>query len=108
MKITLMESSWLDEQHEISLTELVELSGLTEAEIRELVGYGALNPLDPEAEEWAFCGKCLVTVRTASRLRDDFELNSHTLALALSFVDRIRELEMELSKLRAQLPHRAR
>lgn len=105
MKVTLMETSWLDEQHEITLAELVELSGLTDAEIRELVEYGALIPLDLQAEEWTFCGECLVTVRTASRLRDDFDLQPYALSLALTFIDRIRELETELHELRAQLPH---
>jgi hypothetical protein len=46
-------------------------------------------------------------VRTARRLREDLELEPQALALALTLVERIRELETELCLLRAQLPRRS-
>ena len=98
---------WLDEQHEVSLSELAESSGLSEAELRELVDYGALVPTDLQSAQWTFRGNCVVAVRTAWRLRNDFELDPHALALALKFIVRIRELEAQLRESRAQLPHRS-
>ena len=99
---------WLDAHHEISFTELAQSAGASEAELRELVEHGALVPTDPQSVQWTFTGNCVVTVRTARRLRNDFDLDPHALALALAYVARIRELEAELRELRAQLPGRIR
>ena len=76
--------------------------------MRELIEHGALAPTDPRSTEWTFTGNCVVTVRTARRLRSDFDLDPHALALALAlaFVSRIGALEAELRELRAQLPRR--
>jgi hypothetical protein len=98
---------WLTENHLFSLSELGELSGLSEVEIRELVDYGAIIPIDPKSSSWVFTGKCLLTVRTACRLRISFDLEPHDVALVVSLLDRIRDLDAQLVSLRAQLPHHA-
>ena len=98
---------WLDEHHEVSFSELAESSGLSEAELRDLVEYGALVPTNLQSVQWTFSGDCVFAVRTARRLRNDLELDPHALALTLKFIVRIRELEAQLRDLRAQLPHRA-
>ncbi|MBI1989439.1 MAG: hypothetical protein HYS65_06845 [Betaproteobacteria bacterium] len=102
------EAVWLTEDHELSLAELAELSGLSEAELRELVDYGAIAPLDPDSSPWVFSGKCLLTIRTACRLRISFDLEPHGVALIVSLLERIQELEAQLGSLRAQLPHHTR
>jgi hypothetical protein len=102
------ESEWLTEQCEFSLEELVELSGLPEPELRELVEYGAIAPVDPGAARWVFKGQCLTTVRVACRLRASFELEPHGLALVVSLLERVRDLEAQIERLRAQLPRRVR
>ena len=56
---------------------LAELAGIPEDDIRELVDYGALAPLDAAASPWIFGGRCLTTIRTACRLRVSFELEPH-------------------------------
>ena len=94
----------LTESCELTLEELADLSGLTEDELRELVEYGAIAPLDPAAARWRFTGRCVVTMRTARRLRSDFELEPHGVSLVISLLDRIGELEAELGRLRARLP----
>jgi len=106
MNIELTDVVWLDEHHEVSFAELAELSGLSEAELSELVDNGALVPTNPQVTPWTFSGHYVVAVRTVCRLRDDFDLDSHSLALALVFLNRIRELEAQLHDLRTQLPHR--
>lgn len=103
-----IEAVWLTEDHEFSLAELAELSGLSEAELRELVDYGAVTPINPDSSPWVFSGKCLLTVRTACRLRLSFDLEPHGVALIVSLLDRIHELEAQLGRLRAQLPHQTR
>jgi chaperone modulatory protein CbpM len=104
MKIELAEALWMDAHQEVSFAELSQSSGLSEAELRELVDCGALAPIDVQSAAWTFGGDCLVTVRTACRLRNDLELDPHALALALLFLNRIRALEAQLRDLQAQLP----
>ena len=103
-----VEAVWLTEDHEFSLAELADISGLSEAELRELVDYGAIKPVDPDSPQWVFQGRCLVTVRAACRLRVSFDLEPQEVALVISLLDRIQDLEAQLASLRAQLPHRVR
>ena len=93
---------WLDATQPVSVHDLVELSGLVEEEVCELVFAGALVPSNYPQVPWSFSGDCVVTVRKASRLRDDLELDGHALALTLRLLEQVRALEAELSKLRAQ------
>ena len=95
---------WLDASQTVSINDLVELSGLIEEEVRELVFAGALVPSNFPQVPWVFSGDCVLTVRKASRLRDDLELDSHALVLTLGLLEQVRSLEAELSKLRAQQP----
>ena len=104
MKVELTDALWLDERGAVTLIELAECSGLSEAELRELVDLGALEPLEQSANEWRFEAQCIVSARAAGRLRHDFELDTPGLAVALSLLERVHELESELQRLRARLP----
>lgn len=98
------EAVWLDHATECSLADLAAQSGLSEAEVRELIDYGVLAPLDPRAAPQRFRASCVVVVRTAYRLRRDFDLDPPALAFALSLLERVRDLETEVRELRALLP----
>jgi chaperone modulatory protein CbpM len=108
MRIELTELVWLDEHCEVTLTELADLSGLSEAELRELADCGAIAPVDPDAATQTFDAGCIVAARAAYRLRNDFELDTQGLAVALALLDRVRGLEAELCEIRARLPRRIR
>ena len=108
MNIEHSELMWLDEQHEVSLDELVELSGLSLQELQLLVESGALvpnlvpNSLIPNnlaSDTWHFSSHCIVSIRTLSRLKQDFELEQNALGLMLVFLERIRTLEYKLREL---------
>lgn len=104
MQIQIADIHWLDDVNELSITELAELSGLTEGELRELVEIGAIVPVEPAATRWTFRTECVVTVKTAVRLRNDFDLDERGLYLSLTLLDRIHELEAQLRALHARLP----
>ena len=106
MKSEHTEAVWLTEDTQFSLAQLAELAGIPESEVRELVDYGAVTPVNPEASPWIFNGKCLLTIRTASRLRVSFDLEPHGVALIVSLLERIHDLEAQLCSLRAQFPQR--
>ena len=107
MKAEHPEAQWLTEESQFSFSELVELSGSSVEELRELVEYGAITPVNPESSQWVFPGQCLPTVRAACRLRVSFDLEPDGVALVISLLDRIHDLEARLGSLRAQLSHRA-
>jgi chaperone modulatory protein CbpM len=94
------EGMWVDRDEIVSITELVALCGLSEEEVRELVDYGALVPVD--AAQWTFTAECVVTLRKASRLKEGLELDTHALALALTLLERIGALEAQLASARAR------
>ena len=118
MRIEISEASeglWLDEHHEFSVTELVAFSGLSLAELQHLVDCEALLPVtavEPAADLGAsharFSADCLALARTASRLRNDFDLDANGLTLTWRLIHRIRELEAELLHLRVQTPRPVR
>lgn len=93
----------LDAVTEVSWTQLVSASGLPEAELRELVRYGALIPRDPQAPTWTFEARWLLVARTVCRLHRDFELDPYGISVVLGYVERIEALEAELQAMRARL-----
>ena len=101
MNIETLEALRVDERGEIGWAQLIEVSGLSDAELAELVDDGALVPVDPAAPSWTFAAHAVVVARTAGRLYRDFDLDAHGLAVVLRFVARIEELERQLRALRA-------
>jgi len=95
---------WLDEHRVVSLRELVEISGLRETELLELVHSGALPVHDTAGGGYSFSARVVTVARTACRLRDDFELDTRGMGVALKLLERVRDLEEEIARLRAQLP----
>ncbi len=107
MEIEHINALWLEKQGDISVAGLAELSGLSETVLLELVAYGALEPINPDEGQPMFAGHCVPTVRIAGRLRHDFELDAQSLALALTLIGRIHQLEKEMRQLRVLIPHRS-
>ncbi len=101
MNIDTAEALSLDEHSQVSFSQLLVLSGLSEDDLRELVDHGALAPVDPNASSWMFTSYCVVVARKASRLGRDFELDAHAVSILLGFVERIEALKRELHALRA-------
>lgn len=104
MRVEITELHWLGTGQPVSLSALVQTSGLRDDEVHELVEYGVLVPLDAAAKSWDFPADQLGIARTARRLRDDFDLGAQGLAVALTLLERVRDLEERLRQLDAQLP----
>jgi chaperone modulatory protein CbpM len=109
-RIDYTEVHWIDEQPACSLQQLAEASRISEPELRELVELGALHPTSPPAgaagdahQPW-FAARCLVTLQSVRRLREDFDLDTQALSVALALLERIEALEHEVRSLRARLP----
>ena len=98
------EVTWLDARETVSMAELSRSCGLTEAELRELMEYGALAPLERDRPDPFFSSECIGGLRRAARLRRDFELDLFAVALLLDYLNRIDALERQLKSLQAHLP----
>jgi chaperone modulatory protein CbpM len=101
MSDDLADAIFLDEHGQVSFSQLVVLSGLSDEDLRALVDHGALTPIDPGASSWMFMSYCVVVARKARRLRNDFELDAHAVSVLLGFVERIEALENDLRAARA-------
>lgn len=95
---------WLDEHRVVSLPELVDLSGLTEGELAELVRHDLLPLRSAPGQAWVFSARVVTVARQACRLRDQLELDMSGLAVAMRLLERVRGLEDEIARLRALLP----
>src|SRR5512134_1587957 len=91
---------WLDEHRFVSLHELCELSGLRETELLELVHNGAIAASETAGAGYRFSARVITVARTACRLRNDFELDTRGLSVALRLLERVHELEAEVANLR--------
>ena len=96
--------TWLTQWQRLSMGELSMYSGLPEAELAELVDYGVLVPTNPMETQWAFGADCLCRVRKAKRMRDELELDTHAMALAIMLLDRIEELEARVAACNLAIP----
>jgi chaperone modulatory protein CbpM len=99
------EVMWLDEQRVVSLEELAQVSGLSRAELVELVQGGAIPVRETHGTSYVFSARVVHVARTACRLRDELELDITGLGVALQLLERVRGLEEDIARLRAQLPH---
>lgn len=89
-----------DVSHKLSLRELAQASGLRQEEIEALIDFGVLEPLASKQDSAVFFPAfCLILARRAHRLRVDFELNPPGIALALTYLQRIEDLEARLHEL---------
>jgi chaperone modulatory protein CbpM len=107
MRLEVTEVLWF-EQHELSLPELAELSGLPRPLLEELLDCGVIAPLEAEQPSPRFGAQALTAARAASRLRADFELDAQALIVALSLLERVGKLEAQLRELQARQPQRVR
>ena len=93
----------LEHNTHLRLDELLRLSGLQHEEAHELIELGFLQT-DAEEELLFFSTHSLVQARRAARLRRDFDLNISGMVLALSYLERIEELERRIKELECHLP----
>ncbi len=82
----------------LTLSEFSEVSGLSSAQVVELVELGILRPAGSVAQEWLFNQHSMGLASRLRRLREDLDLNLdlHALALGFRLLERIEELEAEL------------
>lgn len=95
---------WLDARETVTVSELSRVCGMSAEELNELVDYGALVPLQASQPERLFSAEHVTPLRTAGKLRTDFDLDLFTVAILLDYLYRIEALEHQVRSLKAHLP----
>ena len=107
MNAHVVEVAWLDARETVTRAELARVCGLSEAELAELIDYGAVRPVAAGSGEAVFSAECVPGLRHATRLRRDYDLDLFAVALLVDYLNRIEVLERQLKSLQAHVPAHA-
>ncbi|HZH06400.1 MAG TPA: chaperone modulator CbpM [Lautropia sp.] len=99
-----IEAVWVEEQHLLSVDDLGGRWGLSASQVRDFIAQGVLEPISVGSGTGSFRIEQVPVVRTACRLQQELELDTHAVGVVLELVQRVRALEDELKALRARLP----
>lgn len=86
----------------VGLSELSIASAISVTELLDLIDYGALEPLQPVQIEPQFSISCIEPLRTAGKVRSDFDLDLFVVVILMEYLKRILQLESQLCHLQAQ------
>lgn len=105
MNPPLLDVTWVASSESVTLSDLSEVCGLSRAELDELIDYGALAPLQMDQSIHRFSAHWVSPLRTAGKLRRDYDLELFSVAVLVGYLNQIDVLQNELRSLRAQLPN---
>ena len=86
-----------------TITEFCLHTGVSEEDLREIVGLGVIEPRQPQTEVWLFDDSAVMIVHRAMRLRRELELDWPGIAVALTLLDENARLTRENRLLQQQL-----
>ncbi len=89
----------LDENLELTLSELAQRGPVHIEIIVELVQEGVLEPRGEQPEQWRFTGPDLIRLRRALNLQRDLELNLPGIALAIDLLEELDDLRAKIERM---------
>lgn len=99
MKSRILSGTVLDENSDLSLAELCNISDSGTDWIAELVDEGIIEPsAGGERGMWRFSAICVNRVESARRLQRDLEINLAGVAMTLELLDEISRLRTRLKR----------
>ncbi len=97
-----------DTNETITLSELAQCCGMSAQDLDELVDYSALVPVTCASPERIFSAHWVLPLRSAAKMRFDFDLDLFTVAILLGNLNRIEILERQVQSLLALVPKQLR
>lgn len=97
--ISLNSGNILEEEVQLTLSDLCRACEVHAERVIELVDKGILEPSGVEIIQWRFSGFSLVKAQTAIQLQQDLDINPAGVALALDLMDEIEALRNHLKVL---------
>ena len=98
MDSTLIHASVVEEEIELSLTDLSHACRADMQLLVALVDEGVLAPAGNAPPEWRFRGPSLQRARAALRLIHDLQLEPHSVAIVMDLLDEIATLQARLRR----------
>jgi chaperone modulatory protein CbpM len=98
MDSTLIHASVVEEEIELSLTDLSHACRADLQLLVALVDEGVLAPAGNAPPEWRFRGPSLQRARAALRLIHDLQLEPHSVAIVMDLLDEIATLQARLRR----------
>ena len=102
MKTELLTGMVLDEQAELTLSDLCRACCQHAEWIVQLVEEGILEPAGHNPAQWRFSGTSLQKAHIAMRLQRDLNINLAGVALALDLMDEIESLRAVVCRLESR------
>jgi chaperone modulatory protein CbpM len=85
---------WVEEEVDMTLGQLSDATGCSQATITDLVEQGVLEPQGDGPGAWRFAGSSLRRTRVALRLISELEVNPAGAAVALELLEQIDRLQV--------------
>lgn len=86
-----------------TVTEFCLHTGVSEEELREIVGLGVIEPFEIRETQWQFDDSAITRVQRARRLRQELALDWPGTAITLTLLDENARLRQENRQLRQRL-----
>ncbi len=102
MNVQRIEATWMEEHRLVSIEELRDRWGVSSSQLHDFIAHGVLEPAAAPYGS-GFRLEAVSLVRTACRLQQELELDTHAVGVVLELLQRVRALESEVDALRAQL-----
>ena len=97
--LPLVSGEVLDDEIELTLSELCRACNIQAEQVLELFEQGLLEPQPGDANSWRFTGIIVRRVKRAAKLQRDLEVNWAGAALALELIDELDRLREQLRRL---------
>jgi chaperone modulatory protein CbpM len=94
--------TWLVHKETVTVAELLSASRLCEDELNDLIGYGALPAVSQDRQEQVFSAKLIVPLCKAVQLKQDYDLDTFSVALVLGLLQKIEFLQEQLCALESR------
>ena len=89
----------LEEEVELTLTELCRHCAMPAEALYELIESGVIEPVNRDPRQWRFQGVAIRRVQRAHRLQRDLGVNWLGAAIILDLLEEIEELRRHLARL---------
>ncbi len=103
-KHPLIAGAILEEEVELTLSDLCRSCRVEADFVVELIQEGVIDPQEPAEQRWTFGGQSLMRLRRAVNLHQDLGLNLAGIALALELLDERERLRAELARWQRAFP----
>lgn len=99
------EWTWLDDRETVAEAELCRACAISVSELHELIEYRAVGPVETPTEgERRFSAAAMPALRSACKLRRDYDLDLFTVVVLMDCMRQIETLQLQVLTLKAQLP----